>query len=209
MEAAEKLLLEVNTKSNVEETVVNKNSQEKVMSDIHAQQSNIGDKVSESLSYLWNLMKSKKWFAVLTAIEVEAHLAYSRISEEDEAGKTTIFLPIHAAVTLKAPALIIGELLSINPASTLSRNEEGRVPLHLAVLHDATFEVFHKLLCTSTEAMEVADNAGKTPLHFHLEAYYSRRKVTSPCSTTLIDADYGCAKPMKKIWMGSRRATCG
>ena len=38
-----KLLLELNTKSNVEETVVNKNSQEKVMSDIHAQQRNMGD----------------------------------------------------------------------------------------------------------------------------------------------------------------------
>ncbi len=69
-------------------------------------------------------MKSKKWFAVLTAIKVESHLSISWIIEEDETGMTTHFLLIHAAVILKAPALIIEELLSINPASTLSKNKK-------------------------------------------------------------------------------------
>ncbi len=86
------------------------------------------------------------------------------------------FLPIHAAISLKAPSVVIEELLSLHPGSALSPDDNGRVPLHLAVLHEATFEVFEKLLSVSPEAVDVTDVGGKTPLHLHLEAFYSNNR---------------------------------
>ncbi len=70
-------------------------------------------------------------------------------------------LPIHAAVSLKAPSIVIEELLSLHPGRALSPDDKGRAPLYLAVLHEDTFEVFEKLLSISPEAVDVPDVCGK------------------------------------------------
>ncbi len=45
---------------------------------------------------------------------------------------------------LKAPFVVVEELLLLNPDGTLSLDDMGRVPLHLAVFHEAAYEVFEK-----------------------------------------------------------------
>jgi hypothetical protein len=47
-------------------------------------------------------------------------------------------------VFLKAPFVVVEELLLLNPDGTLSLDDMGRVPLHLAVFHEAAYEVFEK-----------------------------------------------------------------
>lgn len=89
------------------------------------------------------------------------------------------FLPIHAAISLKAPS-IKEELLSLHSSSALSLDDKGRVPLHLAVLHEAAVEVFEKLLSASPEAIDVTNEYVKPSLNVHLEAFYNReRKLLS------------------------------
>ena len=130
----------------------------------------------ETVHFLCSLMQSKNWPAVQKAINLDPDLAYKWFSKVDDSGKLLRFLPIHAAISLKAPSVVIEELLSLHPGSALSPDDNGRVPLHLAVLHEATFEVFEKLLSVSPEAVDVSDIGGKTPLHLHLEAFYNNRK---------------------------------
>jgi hypothetical protein len=103
----------------------------------------------ESTNFLCSLMQSKNWPAVQTAIKLYPHLASHWFSKVDDCGKLLRFLPIHAAISLKAPSVVIEELLSLHPGSALSPDDNGSVPLHLAVLHEATFEVFDKLLSVS------------------------------------------------------------
>jgi len=121
---------------------------------------------------LYNLMQANEWFSVLNAIEVSPDLATTWITKVECDGKVVdcSFLPLHAAVTLKAPALIVSALLSIHPKSALSRNDKGLVPLHLAVLHESTEKVFFELFSACPEAIEATDNNGNTPMHYHLES---------------------------------------
>jgi hypothetical protein len=60
-----------------------------------------------------NLMKTKGWFSELTSIEVALDLTPTWIMEEKFDGHITkcCFLPIHAAVLLKVPSLMISELI--------------------------------------------------------------------------------------------------
>jgi hypothetical protein len=96
---------------------------------------------SDTESDLCTLIQSKNWLAVQVAVNLEPDLAFSWISRVDECGKVIKCLLIHAAVSLKAPPIVIEELLSLHPGCLLSSDNNGGVPFHLAVLYEATFEV--------------------------------------------------------------------
>ena len=95
----------------------------------------------ETVHFLCSLMQSKNWPAVQKAINLDPDLAYKWFSNVDDIGKLLRFLPIHAAIFLKAPPIVIEKLLSLHPGCLLSSDNNGGVPLHLAVLYEATFEV--------------------------------------------------------------------
>lgn len=111
-------------------------------------------------------MLSKNWFSALTSIEVNPDVTFAWFTNlECDAH----FLPIHAAFMLKGSALIVSELLLVHPGSALIRNKQGFILLYLVVMQGSTRSAFFGMLSACPEAIDIPDNDGKTPIHYHLE----------------------------------------
>jgi hypothetical protein len=106
---------------------------------VQHQNNDNGNDKSNNCKALYSLMLSKNWFSALTSIEVNPDVTFAWFTNlECDAH----FLPIHAAIMLKGPALIVSELLSVHPGSALIRNKQGFIPLHLVLcmaLHEVCF----------------------------------------------------------------------
>jgi hypothetical protein len=151
---------------------------------------------------LFNLMISNDWFAALTSIEVDPDAAFVWCKTVDFESH---FLPIHAGVILKAPSLFVSHLLSVHPKSALSRNKHGFIPFHLAVLHGSMQRVFFDLLNACPESIDVPDNNGRTPSHYHLEVCRKeKRKNDTDKRNKWRDIERICSQPINKahkfIW---------
>eukprot|EP00592_Proboscia_alata_P005313 CAMPEP_0194368820 /NCGR_PEP_ID=MMETSP0174-20130528/17049_1 /TAXON_ID=216777 /ORGANISM="Proboscia alata, Strain PI-D3" /LENGTH=542 /DNA_ID=CAMNT_0039145373 /DNA_START=111 /DNA_END=1739 /DNA_ORIENTATION=- len=92
-------------------------------------------------------------------------------SNEKSKEKVTSFLqnlPIHAAMrnprTLNIKALR-AVLSVIDPKELLRRDTHGRVPLSLAIQHNASIEVLFMLLNANRQATQIADKHHNVPLH--------------------------------------------
>ncbi len=147
---------------------------------------------------LFNLMISTDWFAALTSVEVNPYDAFVWCIA---AYFESCFLPIQTAIIFKALSLFVSQLLSVHPKSALSRNEHGFIPLHLAVLHGSTQRVFFELLNACSESIDVPDNNGLTPSHYHLEVCRrEKRKIGTDNRNKWRDIERICSKPINKAY---------
>jgi Ankyrin repeats (3 copies) len=66
-------------------------------------------------------------------------------------------LPLHTAVTFRAPAKVIEYLLEAYPQATGVRNKRFKLPIHIACECKASLEVIKLLVKADPESLEVAD----------------------------------------------------
>ena len=66
-------------------------------------------------------------------------------------------LPLHTAVTYKAPASVVEYLLETYPEGTGVRNKRYKLPIHIACECKASLEVIKLLVKHDKESLEVAD----------------------------------------------------
>ena len=72
--------------------------------------------------------------------------------------------PLHVAVILSKYATV--QLLISNGADPLSRDIEGKSPLHWAAHSNVPFPIFEVIASVGNNAIDIADNFGRIPLHY-------------------------------------------
>jgi len=86
-------------------------------------------------------------------------------------------LPLHIALALGAPAIVLQLLIDLYPASVSSRDTNGRLPLDLALAHSADDAIVLSLLGAFPSAVQAKNNHYPTVLQ-----YASRRSKIVCCS---------------------------
>jgi hypothetical protein len=101
--------------------------------------------------------------------------AIRRCAERPEEAKTWIYrreatgnlrwklLPIHASIIFTAPVPVIDALLHANAAGAACKDDQGMVPLHLAIRMNSDQAVVEKLVAAQPNTVTATDRKGRTP----------------------------------------------
>merc|ERR1712194_523698 len=92
---------------------------------------------------LYKLIESKQWDGVISRCKQEPSEAGTWIARrgKDEKLRWKI-LPLHAAICLKAPKEVLLKLLVTFPESLSSVDDQGMLPIHLALKNDEVDDTF-------------------------------------------------------------------
>jgi hypothetical protein len=122
-------------------------------------------KTNVAANYLYKVIESRSWDAVLELIQNDPSEAAVWITREEN--HSWKLLPIHAAIIFKAPEFIIEALLKAYPEGALEGDNRGMTPLHLAFRHAASDAILFSLLNSCPAAIGMKDKSGRTPLERH------------------------------------------
>jgi hypothetical protein len=122
-------------------------------------------KTNVATNYLYKVIESRSWDAVLELIQNDPSEAATWITREEN--HSWKLLPIHAAIIFKAPEFIIEALLQAYPDGALEGDNRGMTPLHLAFRHAASDATLYSLLNACPTAIGLKDKGGRTPLERH------------------------------------------
>lgn len=123
------------------------------------------EKANVGKNYLYKVIESRSWDAVLDLIQNDPSEAAKWITRDEK--YSWRLLPIHAAVIFKAPEYIIEALLKAYPDGALAGDNKGMTPLHLAFRHGASDATLFCLLSACPMAVGIKDKNGRVPLERH------------------------------------------
>jgi len=115
---------------------------------------------------LFKFIEAKDWSAAKARVEECPDEAGSWITRRGKDGKLRWkILPLHAVLCMKAPKDIVLPLLSAYPEACSSADDQGMLPIHLAMKDDEVDEEVIKLLLKLyPEGVNTKDKEGKLPL---------------------------------------------
>eukprot|EP00814_Leptocylindrus_danicus_P002179 CAMPEP_0116017358 /NCGR_PEP_ID=MMETSP0321-20121206/8001_1 /TAXON_ID=163516 /ORGANISM="Leptocylindrus danicus var. danicus, Strain B650" /LENGTH=297 /DNA_ID=CAMNT_0003487537 /DNA_START=84 /DNA_END=977 /DNA_ORIENTATION=- len=113
---------------------------------------------------------------------------------------------IQWAIQHKCSTSTIRMLLDANEESAVSRDENGNIPLHIAVMNCLSEEMVALLLCNNRQSVFIKNNYGNTALHLAAQCNASNEVVK-----LLVDADKASVAIPDKNGMTSIHLaiTCG
>ena len=141
--------LSVNTMSVQEITVVRNSNQERDF--------------DKNPTELYLALSRKDWNAAVARCKLHAEESRIWIYRYESDGKTLRWklLPIHAAIIFCAPAETVDALLQANPDSIVAQDDQGMLPLHLAIRMGSS-EMIVSMLATAA-TVDAKDRKGRTP----------------------------------------------
>lgn len=108
----------------------------------------------------FKLLQHRDWTSVRSAIESNPILAAQR----DSLGCTTL----HMTCSLQPTYEIISALYQKYPDAIQMVDGQGRLPLHVAVMHGADVSILQALVSYYPESVSQVDGRGQLPLHYLL-----------------------------------------
>jgi hypothetical protein len=117
-------------------------------------------------SPLYKAVELMDWPAVLQICENRPSLASTWVLRKEPDGQLRWrLLPIHAALIFNAPHKVVEALLQSFPGATMCKDDQGMLPLHLALRNlPLQFEIVEELLTAHPAAVYVPDRKGRTPM---------------------------------------------
>ena len=116
---------------------------------------------------LYKSIQSKKWDRVLELLESDNAIQSSIwvVRKEPNGQLRWRLLPLHAALIFQAPYNVIEALLGVYPAAAAAKDDQGMLPLHLALRNSPIdWAVVEELLTAHPGAVGTQDRKGRTPL---------------------------------------------
>jgi len=150
---------------------------------------------------LYKLIESKKWNGVISRSKQEPSEAGTWISRSGKDGKLRWkILPLHAAICFKAPKVVLLKLLKAFPEGASSVDDQGMLPMHLALKNNKVDDTFLRALLNAyPRGIQRKDKKGRVPLEMKGEAIFDcwklaldmeRKKIRSEekklCETKLL-----------------------
>ena len=77
--------------------------------------------------------------------------------------------PLHLAILRGAPFYVIGRLVGLHPLAVRCTDNEGMLPIHLALHHDASEDTVNYLLLEFSGSKDIKDKGGYTPIQYALK----------------------------------------
>jgi ankyrin repeat protein len=119
------------------------------------------------LPALLESIQDNEWKQVLYFLEKDPLLSRRQVSMVCQ-GENSKCLLVHMLCGRRTtPIPVIDMLVTLHPASLLQAEERGgRLPIHLAVVKDASFEVAHYICQARPQALRKQDQEGNHPVHY-------------------------------------------
>eukprot|EP00977_Amphora_coffeiformis_P006725 scaffold1484_cov173-Amphora_coffeaeformis.AAC.3 len=123
-------------------------------------------------SPLYKAVEMKDWDRVLEFCEESPLHASTWVLRKEHDGQLRWrLLPLHAAIIFRAPYSVVDALLMCFPQSAMCKDDQGMLPLHLALRNlPIQFDIVEELLTAHPAAVYVQDRKGRTPLEGGLVA---------------------------------------
>ena len=117
---------------------------------------------------LYKYIQSRQWSKVLQIIDNPDYSIQASVwvvRKEPTGQLRWRLLPLHAALIFQAPHAVIEGLLRVDPAAAAAKDDQGMVPLHLALRNTPIpWSVVEELLNVHPAAVTAQDRKGRTPL---------------------------------------------
>lgn len=118
----------------------------------------------------------------------------SPLLEVDSNGST----PLHLACTQQMPSALLLKLYFVERGATAIKDNDGRYPIHLALIHNLSVKVLDRLIHSNATSLGAVDNLHHTPMLYAIrKARHLRSKDTADkadstwrCPTTTAQADW-------------------
>lgn len=129
-------------------------------------------------SPLYKAVEAKQWDRVIQLCEERPILASTWVLRKEHDGRLRWrLLPLHAAIIFGAPFSVVEALLSSFPQSAMCKDDQGMLPLHLALRNTPIqFNTVEELLTVHPAAVYVPDRKQRTPLEGGLVATGGKEK---------------------------------
>lgn len=129
-------------------------------------------------SPLYRAVERKDWDRVLELCdESPVHASTWVLRKEHDGQLRWRLLPLHAAIIFQAPYSVVDALLTSFPQSAMCKDDQGMLPLHLALRNQPLqFDIVEELLTVHPAAVYVQDRKGRTPLEGGLVATGGKEK---------------------------------
>uniref|UniRef100_A0A7S2XN60 Uncharacterized protein n=1 Tax=Attheya septentrionalis TaxID=420275 RepID=A0A7S2XN60_9STRA len=136
-----------------------------------------------------NMIECERWNDLERLIGSNSNVACQEVTYYLDRYRTRS-MALHLAVSSSAPVSVVEALLTANPNAALaSESVLGRLPIHLAVLHNASPSVVRCLVECQTDCVKRLDSEGNLPLHLASE-FASHNEILS----ILLDAYPGACQ---------------
>ena len=119
---------------------------------------------------LYRVIENKQWEVLLQLFQSKPSemktQASTWVARREPNGKLRwCLLPVHAAVIFQSPACVVEKLLQECPLAAQAKDDQGMLPLHLALRTKTTcWETIKLLMTTYPQAVFVHDRKGRSPL---------------------------------------------
>lgn len=123
---------------------------------------------------LYKLIESKHWDAAVARVQQAEWESGVWVSRHGKDGRLRWkILPLHAAICLKAPKEVLLQLLNAYPQGVSSADDQGMLPLHLALRNDEVDNTFLlRLLNMYPNGIQIRDKRGRVPLEMRGRAIF-------------------------------------
>jgi len=114
---------------------------------------------------LFKLLKALEWKGAVSRMAQCEDESNQWVKNYDEKNSKMLWrrLPIHEACIRQPTAEVIAALLDVYPFGAKAKDNQGRTPLHYAVIHGAHIDVIHLLLHANYDAIQAQDFFFKIP----------------------------------------------
>jgi len=125
----------------------------------------------KSPTQLYRLIQNKDWNACLELLtidpddDVDLQACTWVVRKEKNSRLRWRLLPLHAAIIFQAPPAVVEGLLQVYPHAAACKDDQGMLPLHLALRNKPIhWESVEEIVTTNPAAVFVRDRKGRTPL---------------------------------------------
>ena len=135
---------------------------------------------------LFKLLKDLKWKMAVSRIAQFQEEPCRWVIQHDDGKNKILFrrLPIHEACIRFPSAELIAALLDAYPEGASAKDNQGRTPLHCAVIHGAHIDVVHLLLNVCYDSILEQDFFFKVPKDYaHTTTFTHKNEVIAALTT--------------------------
>jgi hypothetical protein len=139
---------------------------------------------------LYKCIQSRAWSRVIHLLS-EANNSHAArvwvVRKEPNARLRWRLLPLHAALIFQAPHFVVEALLEAYPQAASQKDDQGMLPLHLALRNrPVPWQAVELLLEAYPAAVYAQDRKGRTPLQGAAAVVSTSNKTTRLCGTDSI-----------------------